>query len=141
MRRLQRCLEGKNPTLQREFPCSKPNNNLLFSLGQVVATPGALAALEKAGQLPTGVSLSPRSRRMGDLCEEDQRETHSAWSAVSGSSAVTALMLAKRLTSLPKQTALFTTLLLCPYDINDYAWYRGIPKEGAEGVIGYERES
>jgi len=30
---------------------------------------------------------------------------------------------------------------VCLYDINDYAWYRGIPKEGAEGVIGYERES
>jgi hypothetical protein len=30
---------------------------------------------------------------------------------------------------------------VCPYDINDYAWYRGIPKEGTEGVIGYERES
>ena len=27
------------------------------------------------------------------------------------------------------------------YDINDYAWYRGIPKEGPEGVVGYERES
>jgi hypothetical protein len=26
------------------------------------------------------------------------------------------------------------------YDINDYPWYRGIPQEGDEGVIGYERE-
>jgi hypothetical protein len=30
----------------------------LFSLGQIVATPGALAALEKAGQSPTEF-LSP----------------------------------------------------------------------------------
>jgi hypothetical protein len=29
-----------------------PVNNPLFKLGQVVATPGALAALEKAGQAP-----------------------------------------------------------------------------------------
>jgi hypothetical protein len=26
------------------------------------------------------------------------------------------------------------------YDINDYPWYRGIPQEGEQGVIGYERE-
>jgi len=26
------------------------------------------------------------------------------------------------------------------YDINDYPWYRGIPREGEQGVIGYERE-
>src|SRR5690348_3741309 len=27
-----------------------------------------------------------------------------------------------------------------PYDINDYPWYRGRPKEGKSGVIGYQRE-
>jgi hypothetical protein len=46
----------------------------LFSLGQLVATPGALAALEKAGQ----DSLDFLSRHVhgdwGDLCEEDRRE-------------------------------------------------------------------
>jgi hypothetical protein len=26
------------------------------------------------------------------------------------------------------------------YDINDYPWYRGIPMEGADGVIGYRKE-
>lgn len=26
------------------------------------------------------------------------------------------------------------------YDINGYPWYRGIPEEGGEGVIGYKRE-
>lgn len=33
----------------------------LFPLGQLVATPGALAALEKAGQSPSEF-LSPRAR-------------------------------------------------------------------------------
>ena len=28
---------------------------------------------------------------------------------------------------------------VCLYDIKDYAWHRGIQKEGAEGVIGYEK--
>jgi hypothetical protein len=46
----------------------------LFSLGQLVATPGALAALEKAGQ----GSMEFLSRHVqgdwGDLCEEDRRE-------------------------------------------------------------------
>jgi len=26
------------------------------------------------------------------------------------------------------------------YDIHSFPWYRGIPKEGEDGVIGYERE-
>ncbi len=28
-----------------------------------------------------------------------------------------------------------------PYDINDYLWYRGIPKEDTEGVVGYDRDN
>ncbi len=26
------------------------------------------------------------------------------------------------------------------YDVNDYDWYKGIPQEGADGIVGYFRE-
>ncbi len=43
----------------------------LFSLGQVVATPGALTALQKAGQQPQEFLAR---HLQGDLCEEDRQE-------------------------------------------------------------------
>ena len=43
----------------------------LFSLGQVVATPGALTALQKAGQQPKNFLAR---HLQGDLCEEDRQE-------------------------------------------------------------------
>ena len=43
----------------------------LFPLGQIVATPGALTALEKAGQTPT--EFLTRHVR-GEVCEEDRKE-------------------------------------------------------------------
>jgi hypothetical protein len=46
----------------------------LFSLGQVVATPGALVALEKAGQGPLDLLSRHVHGDWGDLCEEDRRE-------------------------------------------------------------------
>jgi hypothetical protein len=46
----------------------------LFSLGQLVATPGALAALEKAGQGPLDFLSRHGHGDWGDLCEEDRRE-------------------------------------------------------------------
>ena len=46
----------------------------LFSLGQVVATPGALAALQKAGQGPQDFLSRHVRGEWGDLCEEDRRE-------------------------------------------------------------------
>ncbi len=46
----------------------------LFSLGQVVATPGALAALEKAGQSPQEFLSRHVRGEWGDLCEEDRKE-------------------------------------------------------------------
>jgi len=49
-------------------------NTPLFSLGQVVATPGALAALEKAGQGPKEFLHRHVHGDWGDLCEEDRRE-------------------------------------------------------------------
>jgi hypothetical protein len=46
----------------------------LFPLGQVVARPDALAALEKAGQRPQ--DFLPRHAH-GELCEEDCQENQS----------------------------------------------------------------
>ena len=46
----------------------------LFSLGQLVATPGALAALEKAGQGPLDFLSRHVHGDWGDLCEEDRQE-------------------------------------------------------------------
>jgi len=45
-----------------------------FELGQVVATPGALAALKKAGQQPCEFLTRHINRDWGDLDEEDRKE-------------------------------------------------------------------
>jgi hypothetical protein len=47
---------------------------LLFPLGQVVATPGALAALEKAGQQPGDFLTRHVSGDWGDVPPEDIKE-------------------------------------------------------------------
>jgi pilus assembly protein CpaF len=46
----------------------------LFPLGQVVATPGALAVLEKAGQQPQDFLARHVHGDWGDLCDEDRNE-------------------------------------------------------------------
>jgi hypothetical protein len=46
----------------------------LFPLGQIVATPGALAALEEAGQGPQEFLARHVSGEWGDLREEDRNE-------------------------------------------------------------------
>jgi hypothetical protein len=46
----------------------------LFTLGQVVATPGALAALEKAGQQPGDFLSRHISGDWGDVPPEDVKE-------------------------------------------------------------------
>lgn len=46
----------------------------LFSLGQVVATPGVLAALEKAGQTPLEFLARHVRGDWGELSEEDRKE-------------------------------------------------------------------
>jgi hypothetical protein len=45
-----------------------------FELGQIVATPGALAALQKAGQPPGEFLTRHVSREWGDLSDEDRKE-------------------------------------------------------------------
>ncbi len=46
----------------------------LFSLGQTVATPGALEALEKAGQAPSAFLRRHHHGDWGEVCEEDAAE-------------------------------------------------------------------
>jgi len=53
---------------------SKVNTLSLFGLGQIVATPGALLALEKAGQTPGEFLARHHSGDWGDLEEEDRQE-------------------------------------------------------------------
>jgi hypothetical protein len=45
-----------------------------FELGQIVATPGALAALKKAGQRPGEFLTRHVNREWGDLDDEDRKE-------------------------------------------------------------------
>ena len=45
-----------------------------FALGQIVATPGALAALEKAGQAPGEFLARHVKREWGDLSDDDRKE-------------------------------------------------------------------
>src|SRR6266478_2331096 len=45
-----------------------------FELGQIVATPGALAALQKAGQQPGEFLTRHVNREWGDLSDEDRKE-------------------------------------------------------------------
>lgn len=47
---------------------------LLFDLGQLVATPGALAALEKSGQSPMDFLSRHVTGDWGEISEEDRRE-------------------------------------------------------------------
>lgn len=48
----------------------------LFSLGQLVATPGALAALEKTGQSPAEFLAQHVRGEWGDLSDDDRKENH-----------------------------------------------------------------
>ena len=45
-----------------------------FELSQIVATPGALAALKKAGQQPGEFLTRHVNREWGDIPDEDRRE-------------------------------------------------------------------
>ena len=45
-----------------------------FELGQIVATPGALASLKKAGQQPGEFLTRHINRDWGDLDDEDRKE-------------------------------------------------------------------
>lgn len=44
----------------------------MFNLGQTLATPGALAALEQAGQGPAQFLARHQSKDWGEVCDEDK---------------------------------------------------------------------
>ena len=50
------------------------NKQPAFELGQIVATPGALAALKKAGQQPGEFLTRHLNREWGDLSDEDRKK-------------------------------------------------------------------
>lgn len=52
----------------------KTERKALFNLGQLVATPGALAALEKSGQSPMEFLSRHVTGDWGDLSEDDRKE-------------------------------------------------------------------
>lgn len=45
-----------------------------FNLGQIVATPGALAAFEESSEHPIDYLRRHQAGDWGDLCEEDRQE-------------------------------------------------------------------
>jgi hypothetical protein len=49
-----------------------------FSLGRIVATPGALEAVQRAGQSPLDFLARHVNADWGEVCEEDRRENEFA---------------------------------------------------------------
>ena len=58
--------------MREKEPHSNPRPR--FGLGQVVGTPGALRALEEAGQQPAELLDRHVTGDWGDLCDEDKEE-------------------------------------------------------------------
>ena len=56
----------------------RPHRRPLFDLGQIVATPGALRALEEAGESPFAYLERHVTGDWGDLVEEDRQENELA---------------------------------------------------------------
>jgi hypothetical protein len=69
-----RCLRSKIQIQQQETAVQQTERKPLFDLGQVVATPGALAALEKAGQNAMNFLSRHVAGDWGELCEDDRKE-------------------------------------------------------------------
>jgi hypothetical protein len=51
----------------------QPRRSALFPLGSLVATPGALAALERASQLPTTFISRHVCGDWGTVCDDDKK--------------------------------------------------------------------
>jgi len=69
-----RCLGSKTQIHQQEIPMQQTEGKPLFDLGQLVATPGALAALEKTGQNAMEFLSRHVSGDWGELPKEDKDE-------------------------------------------------------------------
>jgi hypothetical protein len=76
MRRFARRLsESKTQIHKKETsPMQRTTKPPLFDLGQLVATPGALAALEKSGQSPMEFLSRHVTGDWGDIPQEDRKE-------------------------------------------------------------------
>jgi hypothetical protein len=59
---------------RRRFAMQQTERKPLFDLGQLVATPGALAALEKSGQSPMDFLSRHATGDWGELSEDDRKE-------------------------------------------------------------------
>ena len=66
--------ESRVPGERGRFGDQDSNPKPLFRLGQVVGTPGALQALEDAGQHPAEFLTRHVTGDWGDLCDEDKEE-------------------------------------------------------------------
>jgi len=68
-------LESKGQIHKKEISAmQKTERKLLFDLGQLVATPGALAALEKTGQNAMEFLSRHVTGDWGEIPEEDKKE-------------------------------------------------------------------
>jgi hypothetical protein len=66
--------EKQKQTYRKEFPMQQNSKQAAFAPGQIVATPGALAALKKARQQAGEFLTRHVNREWGDLPEEDRKE-------------------------------------------------------------------
>ena len=67
-----------NEEKQHNTSSSNPQSTPLFALGRMVATPGALAAIEAADQIPLDFLVRHARGDWGTICEEDRRENELA---------------------------------------------------------------
>jgi pilus assembly protein CpaF len=65
---------SKDQIPQKENSMQQTERKPLFDLGQLVATPGALAALEKSGQSPMDFLSRHVTGDWGELSEDDRKE-------------------------------------------------------------------
>ena len=67
-----------NEEKQQDTSSSNPRSTPLFALGRMVATPGALAAIEAADQIPLDFLVRHARGDWGTIGEEDRRENELA---------------------------------------------------------------
>jgi type IV secretory pathway ATPase VirB11/archaellum biosynthesis ATPase len=67
-------LRSKSQIQKQENAMQQTERKPLFDLGQLVATPGALAALEKSGQSPMDFISRHVTGDWGELSEDDRKE-------------------------------------------------------------------
>jgi hypothetical protein len=74
MRGSGRASREQSQIQKQENPMQQTERKPLFDLGQLVATPGALAALEKSGQSPMDFISRHVTGDWGEIPEEDKKE-------------------------------------------------------------------